>query len=58
MVNQDRKVSLKINNDLFKKLEQVAAENDRTISSMIRIILKEYFEKLEARRLISFKDLH
>lgn len=50
MINQDRKVSLKINNDLFKKLEQIAAENDRTISSMIRIILKEYFEKLEARR--------
>ena len=47
MVNQDRKVSLKINSDLLEKLEHLAARNDRTLSSMIRIILKEYFEKLE-----------
>lgn len=48
MVNQDRKVSLKISSDLFEKLEQLAVKNDRTLSSMIRIILKEYIEKAEA----------
>ena len=48
MVNQDKKVSLKINSVLLEKLEQLAIKNDRTLSSMIRIILKEYIEKLEA----------
>ncbi len=48
MVNQDKKVSLKINGVLLEKLEQLAIKNDRTLSSMIRIILKEYLEKLEA----------
>ena len=45
MVNQDRKVSLKIGHELLQKLEQLAAQNDRTLSSMIRIILKEYLDK-------------
>ena len=45
MVNQDKKVSLKLNHELLEKLEQLASKNDRTISSMIRIILKEYLDK-------------
>ena len=45
MVNQDKKVSLKLNHELLDKLEQLASKNDRTLSSMIRIILKEYFDK-------------
>ena len=45
MVNQDKKVSLKLNHELLEKLEQLASKNDRTLSSMIRIILKEYFDK-------------
>lgn len=45
MVNQDRKISLKLNHELFEKLEQLAIKNDRTLSSMIRIIIKEYFDK-------------
>jgi predicted transcriptional regulator len=49
MVNQDRKVSLKISSDLFEKLEQLAIKNDRTLSSMIRIILKEYIEREHAK---------
>jgi predicted transcriptional regulator len=47
MINQDKKVSLKISSDLLVKLEDLAAKNDRTLSSMIRIILKEYVEKGE-----------
>lgn len=47
MVKQDQKISLKINHELLKKLEQLAAKNDRTLSSMIRIILKEYIEKVD-----------
>lgn len=47
MVNQDKKVSLKLNHELLEKLEGLASKNDRTLSSMIRIILKEYVEKGE-----------
>ena len=47
MVNQDKKVSLKINSVLLEKLEQLAIKNDRTLSSMIRIIIREYIEKGE-----------
>jgi predicted DNA-binding protein len=47
MVKQDQKVSLKIGHELLEKLEQLAAKNDRTLSSMIRIILKEYIEKVD-----------
>lgn len=46
MIKQDKKVSLKISSELLNKLEVIAAKNDRTVSSMIRIILKEYFTKL------------
>ena len=47
MIKQDQKVSLKIGHELLEQLEQLAAKNDRTLSSMIRIILKEYIEKGE-----------
>ena len=47
MLNQDKKVSLKLNHELLEKLEQLASKNDRTLSSMIRIILKEYIEKVD-----------
>ena len=47
MIKQDQKISLKIGHELLEKLEQLAAKNDRTLSSMIRIILKEYIEKGE-----------
>jgi predicted DNA-binding protein len=45
MINQDKKVSLKLNHELFEKLEWLARKNDRTLSSMIRIILKEYLDE-------------
>ena len=45
MVNQDKKISLKINSELLEQLEKIAAANDRTLSSMIRIILKKYIEE-------------
>ena len=45
MVNQDKKVSLKLNHELLEKLELLASKNDRTLSSMIRIILKDFVEK-------------
>ena len=48
MVKQDQKVSLKIGHELLEKLEQLAVKNDRTLSSMIRIILKEYIERGES----------
>ena len=47
MLKQDQKISLKIGHELLEKLEQLAAKNDRTLSSMIRIILKEYIEKVD-----------
>ena len=47
MLKQDQKISLKIGHELLEKLEQHAAKNDRTLSSMIRIIIKEYVEKGE-----------
>lgn len=47
MVKQDQKISLKIGHELLEKLEQLASKNDRTLSSMIRIILKEYIEKVD-----------
>ena len=46
MLKQDQKISLKIGHELLKKLKQLAAKNDRTLSSMIRIILKEYVENV------------
>lgn len=49
MVKQDQKISLKIGHELLEKLEQLAAKNDRTLSSMIRIILKDYVERGEHR---------
>ena len=45
MVNQDKKVSLKISSELLAKLERLASKNDRTLSSMIRVILKDYVDK-------------
>lgn len=48
MVKQDQKISLKIGRELLEKLEQLAVKNDRTLSSMIRIILKEYVERVDA----------
>jgi predicted DNA-binding protein len=47
MIKQDQKISLKIGHELLEKLEQLSVKNDRTLSSMIRIILKEYVEKVE-----------
>ena len=47
MVNQDKKISLKLNHELFERLEQLATKNDRTLSSMIRVILKDYIERLD-----------
>jgi predicted transcriptional regulator len=48
MLKQDQKISLKINSELLCKLESLALKNDRTLSSMIRVILKEYVERGEA----------
>ena len=45
MINQDKKVSLKLNHELLEKLEMLAGKNDRTLSSMIRIILRDYLDK-------------
>lgn len=47
MLKQDKKISLKVSHELLEKLTQLSAKNDRTLSSMIRIILKEYIEKNE-----------
>ena len=48
MVNQDRKVSLKLGHELLQKLEHLATQNDRTLSSMIRVILKDFIERSES----------
>ena len=51
MLKQDKKISLKISSIMLEKLELLAQKNDRTLSSMIRIIINEYLERCD-------KDVH
>ena len=47
MLKQDKKISLKISSIMLEKLELLAQKNDRTLSSMIRIIINEYLERCD-----------
>ena len=47
MLKQDKKISLKISSIILEKLELLAQKNDRTLSSMIRIIINEYLERCD-----------
>ena len=42
---REKTISLKIGEELLGDISRIAAENDRTLSSMIRVILAEYARK-------------
>lgn len=44
MKNQDKTLTLKISAELLEKLVIEAKQEERTMSSMVRIILSEYFK--------------
>lgn len=44
MKNQDKMLTLKISTELLEKLTIEAKQEERTVSSMVRIILSEYFK--------------
>lgn len=44
MKNQDKMLTLKISTELLEKLTREAKEEERTVSSMVRIILSDYFK--------------
>lgn len=43
MKNQDKTLTLKISAELLEKLAAEAKQEERTVSSMVRVILSEYF---------------
>jgi predicted DNA-binding protein len=44
MKNQDKMLTLKISAELLEKLSKEAKEDERTVSSMVRVILSDYFK--------------
>ena len=42
-----KKIAITIDEEIHSKLEKLSAEEDRTISSQINKILKDYFKKKE-----------
>ena len=42
---REKTISLKIGDKLLGDIARIAVENDRTLSSMIRVILAEYARK-------------
>lgn len=49
MKNQDKMLTLKISTELLEKLAKEAKEEERTVSSMVRIILSEYFRNKDSK---------
>jgi len=47
--NKD-KISITIDHDIYEKLTAEAEKEDRSISSMINVILREYFREKEGKR--------
>lgn len=46
--NKD-KISITVDHDVYEKVEAKAEKDDRSISSMINIILREYFVEKESK---------
>jgi hypothetical protein len=44
------KISITIDQDVFDVVEKLAADDDRSISSMINIILRDYAKKVEGEK--------
>ena len=42
--------SIRFDNDVYRWLQQQAVRNERSTSSLIRLILREYKEKVELER--------
>ena len=45
--NMKKKIAITIDEELYSDLEKLSEEEDRTISSQINKILKDYFKKEE-----------
>ena len=46
--NKD-KISITVDHDIFEKVEAKAEKEDRSVSSMINVILREYFREKEQK---------
>ena len=44
MINQDKLVALKINAELLNQIKAIADQENRSLSSMIRVAIKEYIK--------------
>ena len=44
MATDKKRVSTYINDDLYNKIKKLAEEQDRTVSSMLLVILKQYLK--------------
>lgn len=42
MATDKKRVSTYVNDDLYDKIKKLAVEQDRTVSSMLLVILKQY----------------
>lgn len=44
MATDKKRVSTYVNDDLYDKIKKLAVEQDRTVSSMLLVILKQYLK--------------
>ena len=44
MATDKKRISTYVNDDLYDKIKDMAEEQDRTISSMLLVILKQYLK--------------
>ena len=44
MATDKKRISTYVNDDLYDKIKEMAEEQDRTISSMLLVILKQYLK--------------
>ena len=44
MATDKKRVSTYVNDDLYDKIKKLAIEQDRTVSSMLLVILKQYLK--------------
>ena len=43
------KLSITLDHDIYEKVENLAEKEDRSVSSMINVILREYFREKEGK---------
>ena len=44
MATDKKRISTYVNDDLYDKIKKLATEQDRTVSSMLLVILKQYLK--------------